>query len=627
MESAAVSLAAGLAARVPGGREAPVVVPLGRGDVSGDQDPHVALRPRATVHVAADAVLVGPRGGEACGLCLALRWQRLRSFPERDALETGSASATVGDWPVAVDFLTDAAWALLGALADDDSRGRGGVDFAATVHRLDLTTLQVETVDLLPEARCPAHGSPTDDPGIRLRARPKPAGTVTRLRPATDLGLPVRALVNPICGVLGPGAFPDLAVPTTATVVGRFVERGRDGLNDVDWSGKADSFGTSRDLGLLEGLERHAGLRRRHGRPAVVASLAGLRARGEHALDPRECGEYPDATYRTDPGLRRFSPTAEISWVRGHSLRDDRPILVPERSTYYGARSGAATAAGAEEFVFECSNGCATGSCLEEAALHGLLELVERDAFLLAWYAGRPLTAIDPASLSAPGVRALLDRAALHGYDVRLVDCRVDLSVPVVSAVVARRDGGPGTLSFAAGASPDPAAAATAALCEALTYISHLRGDAETRPDEIAALAADFDRVRSLRDHARLFAHPGSATYAGRFREPARVLTCAEAYADPEPTTDLRTDLDRLCQEIAAAGCDVIVVEQTSPEQARLGLATVRTIAPGLLPIDFGWSRQRALEMPRLRTAHRRAGLTDADLTDADLHRVPHPFC
>jgi len=196
-----------------------------------------------------------------------------------------------------------------------------------------------------------------------------------------------------------------------------------------------------------------------------------------------------------------------------------------------------------------------------------------------------------------------------------------------VTALAVRHDRGPGTLSFAAGAALDPAAAAVAALAEALTYLPHLRGDAVARRAEIEAMAVDHDRVLTLRDHALLYAHPSCATHAERFLQPTRTLSFAEAYSDPPATTDLREDLDRICGEIVVLGCDVIVVDQTTPEQARLGLATVRTIAPGLLPIDFGWGRQRALVMPRMRTAHRRAGLVTADLTEADLHRVPHPFC
>ncbi|MBC7269170.1 MAG: YcaO-like family protein, partial [Streptomyces sp.] len=91
-------------------------------------------------------------------------------------------------------------------------------------------------------------------------------------------------------------------------------------------------------------------------------------------------------------------------------------------------------------------------------------------------------------------------------------------------------------------------------------------------------------------------------------------------------TGDLADDVALCRDELVRAGLDVIVVDQTTPEQRRMGLRTVCALAPGLLPIDFGWSRQRALDMPRLRTAARRGGLRDTDLEEGEIRRVPHPF-
>jgi ribosomal protein S12 methylthiotransferase accessory factor len=62
-------------------------------------------------------------------------------------------------------------------------------------------------------------------------------------------------------------------------------------------------------------------------------------------------------------------------------------------------------------------------------------------------------------------------------------------------------------------------------------------------------------------------------------------------------------------------------VDQTTPQQRRTGLRTVCAIVPGLPPMDFGWARQRALRMPRLRDAWRRRGVA-VDTA----RRVPHPF-
>ncbi|MFI9275513.1 TOMM precursor leader peptide-binding protein [Kitasatospora sp. NPDC052896] len=625
---------------------APLVVVLGGTDLlRAEPAARARYRARATVHLTAQAVLVGPWGGApdappACGTCLAVRWQRLRSRTEREALETGLATTVVGsDWPVLPEYAVDALWALHRLTTT-----RGGKSIRPTSHptvrpsaadaalpqvsRLDLETLRVQTVPLLAEPLCPSCAAapdtpaPTGEPVLRLTHRPKPAADIHRLRPAGSHPLPTAALANPVCGVLGAGTWSDVTSPTTAPVAGSVFMRGYAGLTDVTWSGQANSFRTSRALAFLEGLERYAGTHRRSTAPLLTDSYHNL---ADRALDPRACGLYAPRTYREDPMLSPFDPDRPIPWVQGHSLRDDRPILVPARLCHYSA------GVPADNFVFECSNGCAIGSCLEEAILFGLLELIERDAFLLGWYGNAALPEIDLARCAGPGLRAMLDRATLQGYQVHAFDNRVDLAVPVVTALAVRGDGGPGTLAFAAAAGFDPEHTVESAVAEILTYLPHLPGQVRERPAELAAMAEDFDLVRRLPDHAALFGLPRMARYAGSYlerRAPARPAT--ELYADwaeQRPrSTDLLDDLLFCRDELVRAGHDVIVVDQTSPEQRRLGLRTVCTVVPGLLPIDFGWTRQRALRLPRLRTALRRGGLRTTDLADHELRLVPHPF-
>ncbi|MDI5961761.1 TOMM precursor leader peptide-binding protein [Streptantibioticus silvisoli] len=614
-------LAAGAAGGVP-----PAVVPLGAHDaLLTGRDPYAAERPGARVHLARDGVLIGPWGDapaaeRACGQCLAMRWQRLRTRSEREALETGGASTATGRWPVLPDFVADAVAALAGRAAAD----RGAADLPR-VTRLDLATLQVVTYPLLREPLCPSCAADGLDtwppqspwPVERVKAAPE----AYRLCAPADYRLPHAALANPVCGVLGAATWTDITSPTTAPVAGSVFMRGYAGLTDVTWSGQANAFAASRDLAFLEGMERYAGTHRRDRAPLRVASYEEL---GDLALDPRDAGLYAPETYRDDPMVRPFDPARPIPWIPGHSLRDDRTVLVPARLVHYSA--GVA----ADDFVFECSNGCAIGSCLEEAALFGLLELIERDAFLLAWYGRARLTEIDLESVGGRRVRAMADRAALRGYDVRAFDNRVDLAVPVVTALAVRRDGGPGTLAFAAGAAFDPEAAVESALSEILTYIPHLPGQVRERPAELEAMADDYDLVKRLPDHAALFGLPRMAEHAREFLDPGPVRSLPELYAgwqERRPrTADLRDDLAVVREELTGAGFDVIVVDQTTPEQRRLGLRTVATLVPGLLPIDFGWNRQRALTMPRLRTALRRAGLRATDLAEQEVRRVPHPF-
>ncbi|MFI6785066.1 TOMM precursor leader peptide-binding protein [Micromonospora sp. NPDC050276] len=615
----------------------PAVQTIGAVDVFGAPATRLApVRGAADVHLTAQAVLVGPWGGvsdaQACGQCLAMRWQRLRTRSEREALEHGQTVIPAGTWPVVPDYVVDAVWsvyqaAVLGRSGVVGRRAAGGWHATADlslpqVTRIDLQTLHVLTFPLLTDPLCP-NCAPLEETTpqsatLDLVSRPKPDPGSYRLTSTTSYPLATGAMANPVCGSLGAGSWLDVTSPTTSPVTGSVFIRGYAGLVNFSWSGQANSFRTSKDLAYLEGLERYAGTHQRRRADPVVAAYTDL---GDTALDPRSCGEYSAQTYRTDPMVAPFAPDRPIPWVWGYSLRDDRPVLVPARLTYYA--SGQA----ADNFVYESSNGCAIGGCLEEAILFGLLELIERDAFLLNWYGNLAVTEIDLDSCRSPAVRAMVDRAAFRGYDVHAFDSRVDLAVPVVTGLAVRRDGGAGALAFAAGASLNPETAVEGALSEVLTYIPHLSRQVDERSHELDAMADDYNLCANLGDHPQLFGLPRMTEHARSYLEPVSHCSIQDIRPPGDPgSRDLLLDL-RTCQrELERTGFDVIVVDQTTPEQRRMGLHTVSTIVPGLLPIDFGWTRQRALQMPRLRSAPRLAGLRTSDLTDRDLRTVPHPF-
>ncbi len=604
------------------GDATPVVVALGVADtLIHDNDEWASVRAQATVHLAPQTVLIGPwGGGTACGRCLAMRWQRLRPRYTREALEYGQKTLSAGEWPVLSAYQVDAVRALFQQAA----LGRRPAG-ESMVSQLDLATLQVRTYPLLADPLCPTCAPDSDvaprPAPLALRSRTKPAPDVYRVSRPDAYPVPAEALVNPVCGLLGPTATMQLVTPTTAPVFGRVLMHGDGGFAEMTWSGQTNSYGNSRHVAYLEGLERYAGTRSRTRATPVYASYEEL---GADALDPRDCGVYPPETFERDDRLRPFDPTKRIPWVWAHSLRDNRPLLVPSRLAYYSAGDPD------DNFVFECSNGCASGGSLEEATLFGLLELIERDAFLLAWYGGARLTEIDVSELDDRRLRRMLDRADLRGYDVRVFDNRVDIDVPVVTAVAERRGGGDGAIAFAAAAGLDPRTTVQNAVEEVLTFIPELPVRVETRRAAVEAMAADFHQVRELRDHSALMSLPQMSHHAERYTRADRSLPFDEVYrgwdAHRPSTTDLLDDLAYCRDQLVAAGFDVIVVDQSAPEQRELGLHTVATIVPGLIPIDFGWGNQRALTMPRLRTAFRRAGWRDTDLDPAELVRIPHPF-
>ncbi|MFC5720525.1 TOMM precursor leader peptide-binding protein [Streptomyces gamaensis] len=611
-----------LRALVPGQRTGPASTPF----TPASHSP--ARRTPVPVHLYGHHALVGPLPDPVngptpqrpCPTCLARRWQSVRRPALRDALELGSGTRAAGRAPYATAFAADAVAALVAAHRERATPGSER-PFPA-VYLLDLETLRVSRHRLVADPGCPRCGDPVPDgpevAAITLGPAPKKAPGSFRVRDITAYPLPADAFANPVCGALGPEVVHDVTSPSTAATVGAFTLRSGAYLRETFWGGHADSYADSERIGILEGLERTAGLRPHGKRTTVVAPLDEL---GEQAVDPRRCGLYGEEFHRENPGVPPFSPDRPIPWVWGWSLRDQRPLLVPEALAHYG------TPALANRFVQESSNGCASGGSLEEAVYFGLMEAVERDAFLLAWYGRAALPEIDPRTSTHPRTRQMVDRLALYGYEARFFDTRITFPIPVVTAVAVRRDGGLGALCFGAGASLDPEAALRGGLCEIATDAMNIR--ARTLRDErrLRAMAADFDKVLSLHDHPLVYGLPEMAPHAAFLLGQRAEKQPLDALAGPLPVSDdLGDDVEACVAAVTAAGFDVVVVDQTLPEQRALGLYTVSVLVPGLLPIDFGWRRQRALRMPRTRTALREAGLRERDLAPGELNPAPHPF-
>nr|WP_229701072.1 TOMM precursor leader peptide-binding protein [Streptomyces camponoticapitis] len=615
------------------------VAPLGVRDAFADEEP--APEVGVPVRFYGRHAVVGPfpadgaddAGGAArhrpCVRCLARRWQAVRSVALREALELGSGTRAAGESPYITPFTADALAGIVAARLAGQGPSTGS--FPA-VHLVDLETLRTRHYPLVPDPECPHCGRGEEDTPegavLTLKPAPKHKPGSFRIRDISGYELPSEPYANPVCGSLGPSVVHDISSTSTSATIGCFSMRSGDYLRETFWGGHADTFAQSVRIGVLEGLERYAGMRSRAKAAGVQGSLDGLRAAGERALDPREVGLYSEEFHRANPRVTPFHPDRELPWVWGYSLRDHKPILVPEVLTYYHAP-------GLENrFVQESSNGCASGGCMEEAVYFGLMEVVERDAFLLTWYGRAALPELDPRTSTRAATRQMVDRLEMYGYEARFFDTRISFPIPVVTGVAVRPDGGRGRMCFGAGAGLDPESALAGALCEIATDAVNLQGRTERDEVRLRAMATDYDKVAALHDHPLAYGIPEMGNNAhfligepGAPRPPVRSL--AEAYGDgslPPVSDDLRDDLDRCVRAVTDKGFDVVVVDQTMPEQRDLGLTTVSVLVPGLLPIDFGWTRQRALGMPRLRTALREAGMRDHDLTDADLNLAPHPF-
>ncbi len=218
--------------------------------------------------------------------------------------------------------------------------------------------------------------------------------------------------------------------------------------------------------------------------PGRTGSVAEARAGGHEMLD---------VTHLLPRGTR-IDEATPIRWVEGFDLSAGTPVLVPYDAVVLG------TAPRDLPGLSQSTNGIAAGTRLSGAILHGLCEVIERDAVCLWSYktdAAAQATAVASAAFGDPGLDALVGKIERGGYRLRLFDQTTNVGVPVIYAALWPADGADKHFDLATGASCHPVAAAAArrAIVEAAqTHITNIAG----ARDDIVAGEYDQQLGRSI---------------------------------------------------------------------------------------------------------------------------------
>jgi len=269
-----------------------------------------------------------------------------------------------------------------------------------------------------------------------------------------------------------------------------------------------------------------------------------------------------------------------IPWTLCANLLDGARRFVPSELVFADFTTPAPQGQGR----FNVStNGLAAGSCREEALLHGLCELIERDAlalWMVRWEARKAAPPLDPATLPDDASRCgkLVAQIESAGLDVALYDITSDIGVPAfLCAVDDRRSGAalPIGRIVGSGCHPSASVALSRAITEAaqarLTIIVGARDD----------LSLNFYRMMQ---HNALFAA------ALPYSAPAR---CGRFEDRSFATEDIAGDLDLVLRRFAERGIDtVLAADLPCPVE---GASCVRVIAPDLESLfEKAWYRPGA---------------------------------
>lgn len=392
-------------------------------------------------------------------------------------------------------------------------------------------------------------------------------------------------------------------------------------------SGRTLNFNASRVVGIAEALERYAILQP-YGKRTVVRGA--YRALKDQALDPESLCLHSDEQYeRSGFPFLRYSPDLEMNWVWGYSFQKERPILVPEQCIYL--RRLYDDIASDNRFVSESSNGAAVGGCLEEAILHGILEVVERDAFLISWYGRLNVPAIDPFTAEDKEIHLMLDKIAEKGYDFHAFDITFDFGIPCLWAMVVNRNADERIKTLCvARAHLDGEEALKGVVLELAAMIEPRQQEFQANRARALSMVDGPFEVTKLLDHSLLYMLPEVFDrFDFLFQANEKPRSLKTGFSQPPfelSRRDLTVDLKNVLSRFLDRGMDVVVVDITTPEQELADLRAVKVLIPGTLPMSFGHQFQRLKGADRVYSVPVECGHAARPMGRGDLNPHPHPF-
>ena len=240
--------------------------------------------------------------------------------------------------------------------------------------------------------------------------------------------------------------------------------------------------------------------------------------------------------------LERLLTGLPLRWTWARNITRNEDVLVPF-SWFYAIN----------EF-----NGPCAGNTIEEAALQGISEIVERHTCALVTQEKTRTPSIDPNSVTDPVARTLIDTFEKNGIKLQLNDFSLDTGIPTVAVLAWDPATFPAKseLVYTAGTTPD----ANKALIRALTEVAQLAGDFESGSNYVAS---GLPKPLSLDEVGYLFTS----------EQTINIDQLPQVESD-----DMLQELNNCLASLQKVNMDVLMVNTMHPD---LQIPTAYTIIPG----------------------------------------------
>ncbi len=189
-----------------------------------------------------------------------------------------------------------------------------------------------------------------------------------------------------------------------------------------------------------------------------------------------------------------------LEWNIGHDLISDEDYYVPSNAVYHPYITENTSAS---PLFKSNTNGLASGNSLNEAILHGMFEVIERDAWSIFELTHKNSSQIDLDSIESDLIKDMLLKFSKNEVDIKLMNLTADINVPTIAASAddtLLKDAG--LLTLGIGTHLNPEIAVIRALTEvAQSRATQIHGAREDTVRADFARTAGYERMKRINKH------------------------------------------------------------------------------------------------------------------------------
>ena len=317
------------------------------------------------------------------------------------------------------------------------------------------------------------------------------------------------------------------------------------------YGGKGISSEHAKASAMMEGFERYSA--EKQDENLVTGTVSEISSKG-NTIDVESLNLPKDFKKEN---IELFN----LEWNICHDLISGDDYYVPSNAIYhpYVLEDNSC-----QSLFKSNTNGLASGNSLEEAILHGMFEVIERDAWSIFELTHKNYKQIDLDSIESETVNDALSKFSENDIKIKLMDFTADVNIPTIAASAddtLLKDAG--LLTLGIGTHLDPEVAVLRALTEvAQSRATQIHGAREDTVRADFARTAGYERMKRINKYY--------------FQEEDEKIRLSDI--ENRSTDSITKDIDIVLEELKSNEIEhVLYYDLTRPE---LNVNVVRVIIP-----------------------------------------------